>query len=80
MLVVSLYLKVDESMLAGANWDTITELMSLLKAIDAAWIVGAEWSRSAQELQEMQLDRYCPGDLVVPDGGPTISTGSVLDF
>ena len=44
VLVVSLYVKVDETLLAGTNRDTITELMSRLRCTDAAWTVGADWN------------------------------------
>ena len=79
VLVVSLYIKVDESLLAGTNRDTITELMSLLGCTNAAWIVGADWNHSLEELHDLQLDRACQGDFVVPEG-PTISTGSRIDY
>ena len=40
VLVVPLYIKVGESLLAGVNRETMAEWASLLRSIDAAWIVG----------------------------------------
>ena len=71
------------SRLMKVSWrgpmDTITELMSLLGCTNAAWIVGADWNHSLEELHDLQLDRACQGDFVVPEG-PTISTGSRIDY